>query len=313
MVGAIADWFAVTALFRHPLGLPIPHTALIPTRKDALGAAWRSSSVRTSCRRRSSGDRLATVEVAARLGGWLRCRRNARRVTTRLGDRAARWPSRGSATTTSRGGRRRRSCRRRVAGPGRPVAGSLLGEVVADGAHHGLVDLCSTRRTAGWLRQPGDLRRRGRRTGAVVVARRLNDRVTQRLHVEAVRLDRRHGGRPGPPAAAGARRPAGPARATTCCTTRPRRSALQRLKERLLDQPATMTAVSSLVERHPASASWTPLDDAGRGRCGAGRRGRPSFGERLPRDEALRATARRLGLATWRCSSSTRYGDELTA
>src|SRR4051794_7587596 len=37
MVGAIADWFAVTALFRHPLGLPVPHTALIPRRKDELG------------------------------------------------------------------------------------------------------------------------------------------------------------------------------------------------------------------------------------------------------------------------------------
>ena len=37
MVGAIADWFAVTALFKHPLGLPIPHTALVPRRKDELG------------------------------------------------------------------------------------------------------------------------------------------------------------------------------------------------------------------------------------------------------------------------------------
>ena len=37
MVGALADWFAVTALFRHPLGLPIPHTAIIPRKKDALG------------------------------------------------------------------------------------------------------------------------------------------------------------------------------------------------------------------------------------------------------------------------------------
>ena len=37
MVGAIADWFAVTALFRHPLGIPVPHTALIPKRKDQLG------------------------------------------------------------------------------------------------------------------------------------------------------------------------------------------------------------------------------------------------------------------------------------
>ena len=39
MVGALADWFAVTALFRHPLGLPIPHTALIPTRKDQIGTS----------------------------------------------------------------------------------------------------------------------------------------------------------------------------------------------------------------------------------------------------------------------------------
>src|SRR5688500_16515273 len=37
MVGGLADWFAVTALFRHPLGIPIPHTAIIPTRKDRIG------------------------------------------------------------------------------------------------------------------------------------------------------------------------------------------------------------------------------------------------------------------------------------
>ena len=38
MVGAIADWFAVTALFRYPLGIRIPHTAIIPKRKDEIGA-----------------------------------------------------------------------------------------------------------------------------------------------------------------------------------------------------------------------------------------------------------------------------------
>ena len=38
-VGGIADWFAVTALFRHPLGIPIPHTAIIPQQKERLGAA----------------------------------------------------------------------------------------------------------------------------------------------------------------------------------------------------------------------------------------------------------------------------------
>src|ERR1700741_2246223 len=39
MVGGLADWFAVTALFRHPLGLPIPHTAIIPRNKDRIGAS----------------------------------------------------------------------------------------------------------------------------------------------------------------------------------------------------------------------------------------------------------------------------------
>src|SRR5512136_708566 len=39
MVGGIADWFAVTALFRHPLGVPLPHTAIIPANKDRIGEA----------------------------------------------------------------------------------------------------------------------------------------------------------------------------------------------------------------------------------------------------------------------------------
>ena len=42
MVGGLADWFAVTALFRHPLGLPIPHTAIIPRNKDRIGQPPRT-------------------------------------------------------------------------------------------------------------------------------------------------------------------------------------------------------------------------------------------------------------------------------
>ena len=55
MVGALADWFAVTALFRRPLGLPIPHTAIIPTKKDQLGESLGSFVGREfSLRRRRS-------------------------------------------------------------------------------------------------------------------------------------------------------------------------------------------------------------------------------------------------------------------
>src|SRR5205814_4432312 len=39
IVGGLADWFAVTALFRHPLGLPIPHTAILPNNRDRIGTA----------------------------------------------------------------------------------------------------------------------------------------------------------------------------------------------------------------------------------------------------------------------------------
>lgn len=81
MVGAIADWFAVTALFRHPLGLPIPHTAIIPRRKDEIGAAlgafvedeFLSDAVVTG--------KLRSMGVARRLGEWLREPENAERVT----------------------------------------------------------------------------------------------------------------------------------------------------------------------------------------------------------------------------------------
>ncbi len=59
MVGALADWFAVTALFRHPLGLPIPHTAIIPRKKDQIGASlgtFVQENFLTRSRRRGEAD-----------------------------------------------------------------------------------------------------------------------------------------------------------------------------------------------------------------------------------------------------------------
>jgi uncharacterized membrane-anchored protein YjiN (DUF445 family) len=82
MVGALADWFAVTALFRRPLGLPIPHTAIIPTRKDEIGRTL-GEFVETNF---LSGDiirtKLSATPIAARLGEWLRDPQHAQRVAT---------------------------------------------------------------------------------------------------------------------------------------------------------------------------------------------------------------------------------------
>lgn len=85
MVGAIADWFAVTALFRHPLGIPIPHTAIIPNRKDDIGRGLGTFVQQNFLTKAVVEERLAAVSLAARLGDWLTEAGNAERVGDQLG------------------------------------------------------------------------------------------------------------------------------------------------------------------------------------------------------------------------------------
>jgi uncharacterized membrane-anchored protein YjiN (DUF445 family) len=82
MVGALADWFAVTALFRHPLGIPIPHTAIIPQRKDEIGRTLGEFVETNFLSAEVVRARLATTPIAARLGEWLRTPEHADRVAT---------------------------------------------------------------------------------------------------------------------------------------------------------------------------------------------------------------------------------------
>ena len=86
MVGALADWFAVTALFRHPLRLPIPHTAIIPNRKDQIGQSLGEFVEGNFLTRELLDERLADANVAARLGRWLAQPVNARRAAHVCGD-----------------------------------------------------------------------------------------------------------------------------------------------------------------------------------------------------------------------------------
>jgi uncharacterized membrane-anchored protein YjiN (DUF445 family) len=77
MVGALADWFAVSALFRHPLGLPIPHTAIIPHRKDQIGRSLGEFVQSNFLTKEVLHERLAGANVGKRLGDWLADERNA--------------------------------------------------------------------------------------------------------------------------------------------------------------------------------------------------------------------------------------------
>ena len=140
MVGALADWFAVTALFKRPLGLPIPHTAIIPTRKNAIGRNLGDFIGTNFLAEDVVRGRIRVLDVGLRVGGWISDYDNARRVSAEiavgikagiglLDDEQVR-----SAVEEFL---RRRAEEFPIAEP----AGNLLGEVVADKAHVPLIDL----------------------------------------------------------------------------------------------------------------------------------------------------------------------------
>jgi uncharacterized membrane-anchored protein YjiN (DUF445 family) len=86
MVGALADWFAVTALFRHPLGLPIPHTAIIPRRKDQIGRSLGEFVEGNFLTPQVLAERLEGVHAGRRLGQWLAVPEHAARASGVAGD-----------------------------------------------------------------------------------------------------------------------------------------------------------------------------------------------------------------------------------
>ncbi|KRC56906.1 MULTISPECIES: DUF445 domain-containing protein [unclassified Nocardioides] len=149
MVGAIADWFAVTALFKHPLGLPIPHTALIPKRKDDLGKGLEDFVGENFLQEEIIRERVLGVQIAQRVGDWLAVPANAERVVTEGSEIAAvalgkvRDEHVEALVTEALVPRFREE-------PIAPLLGGLLAEALHDDLHHGLVDLM-LEEMHGWL------------------------------------------------------------------------------------------------------------------------------------------------------------------
>ncbi len=140
MVGALADWFAVTAIFKHPLGLPIPHTALVKKRKDELGRSLQEFVSDNFLTEEIARDRLAAAQVGIRLGEWLDDPTHRRRAMVEIA----------RVTRAGLGRLRDDDVRdfvehilmpRLLKEPVSPIAGSFLAGIVDDGAHRGLVDL----------------------------------------------------------------------------------------------------------------------------------------------------------------------------
>jgi uncharacterized membrane-anchored protein YjiN (DUF445 family) len=84
LVGGLADWFAVTALFRRPLGLPIPHTAIIATRKERIGRILGSFVQNHFLSREVIASKLEAMHLAERAARWLSEPENARRIAQQV-------------------------------------------------------------------------------------------------------------------------------------------------------------------------------------------------------------------------------------
>jgi uncharacterized membrane-anchored protein YjiN (DUF445 family) len=86
MVGGVADWFAVTALFRRPLGLPIPHTALIVERKDQFAATLGQFVQENFLNADVLAERIRSARLVTRLAAWLADEANAARFAGHAAD-----------------------------------------------------------------------------------------------------------------------------------------------------------------------------------------------------------------------------------
>ncbi|MEV7431229.1 MULTISPECIES: DUF445 domain-containing protein [unclassified Nocardioides] len=308
MVGAIADWFAVTALFRHPLGLPVPHTALIPKRKDELGRGLEEFVGENFLQEDIIRDRVTAATISLRVGRWLAEPAHAQRVVDEVADVAV--IALGKVRDDHVEGLIREALVPRFREePISPLLGGLLSETLRDDLHHGLVDLALTE-LHDWLVDNPD-------TVTEILGERapwwsppsVNDRVSARVHLELVRWvadirdDPRHHAR----------------RALDSMLEQLAHDLLEdpstqerteRLKERLLDHPQVLASSVSLWNalRRGLTGSLRDPEGAVRQRLLTEA---AAFADRLLAEEELRA--RLDGLAADAAVFAVgRYGAELT-
>jgi uncharacterized membrane-anchored protein YjiN (DUF445 family) len=139
MVGGLADWFAVTALFRHPFGVPIPHTAIIPERKDQFGETLGEFIQDSFLTSDTIVARVRAARVAERVGVWLEQPANAERLAGHIADGAvaiADLIKDDDVHATLEAIVREQVDRVELA----PLAARVLRSVTADGRHDELVD-----------------------------------------------------------------------------------------------------------------------------------------------------------------------------
>ena len=139
MIGGLADWFAVTALFKHPMGIPIPHTAIIPSRKDRVGVTLGAFVQKNFLNRDVIVAKLHTLNAAERMARWMVEPENARRIARQIARALA------AATNVLRDDDVEEAITKTVVDRVRntqvaPMLGKFLSVLTADNRHQALLD-----------------------------------------------------------------------------------------------------------------------------------------------------------------------------
>jgi uncharacterized membrane-anchored protein YjiN (DUF445 family) len=141
MVGGLADWFAVTALFRHPLGLPIPHTAIVPRNKDRIGDTLAQFLRTNFLIPAVIARRMRRLDVAGAIARWLTDPAEGAGGRFRAG--ASRLVAQGldSLDPARLGGMVKQAVGQRLSDTRvAPILGQLMGAAIADGRHAPVLD-----------------------------------------------------------------------------------------------------------------------------------------------------------------------------
>ncbi len=187
LVGALADWFAVTALFRHPLGIPIPHTAIVPRRKNEIGASLARFVADHFLIAEALGPRVEELAAARRLAGWLERAESRSLIAGYLAAWFA-WLARTIDDAVFRRFMTRFSEEflddRLIAN----AAGDLIEFFIARRQHQALLSLLLTEGRAALNRHREDIRRRIREGGPWWLPGFIDDKIVVRMFARIDRL-----------------------------------------------------------------------------------------------------------------------------
>lgn len=139
VVGGLADWFAVTALFRHPMGLPIPHTAIIPRSKDRIGEALATFLKDNFLTPRNVARRLERFDAAQSLAGMLERPASGGRIRQGMVKMVGQLADTPAAAAIMRRLQEGAMSRLRDAELS-PLLGRMLAAMIADGKHRPVID-----------------------------------------------------------------------------------------------------------------------------------------------------------------------------